>query len=55
MTVQTAEMKEEEPEPVVSPEEVEATAEKGEAEEGAAEGGEAKPTDSGKEDKSSEG
>jgi len=32
VTVQTAEMKEEEPEPEVSPEEVEATAEKGEAE-----------------------
>lgn len=43
VTVQTAEMKEEEPEPEVSPEDVEATAEKGEAEEGAtAEGGEEK-------------
>lgn len=42
VTVQTAEMKEEEPEPEVSPEDVEATEEKGEAEEGApAEGGEA--------------
>ena len=63
VTVQTAEMKEEEPEPVVAPEEVEATAEKGETEEGApAEGGEATPAASGKEakpeakkDKSSEG
>jgi large subunit ribosomal protein L25 len=35
VTVQTAEMKEEEPEPEVSPEDVEATAEKGEVEEGA--------------------
>lgn len=42
VTVQTAEMKEEEPEPEVSPEEVEATAEKGEAEEGAPEGEENK-------------
>ncbi len=55
VTVQTAEMKEEEPEPVVSPEEVEATSEKGEAEEGSTEVGEAKPTAGGKEDKSSEG
>ncbi len=36
-------MKEEEPEPEVSPEEVEATAEKGEVEEGTSEGGEHKP------------
>lgn len=55
VTVQTAEMKEEEPEPVVSPEEVEAIAEKGEAEEGAAEGGEANPPAAGKKEESSEG
>jgi len=51
ITVQTAEMKEEEPEPEVAPEEVEAIAEKGEAEEGAAEGGEASSPSGGKEDK----
>lgn len=44
VTVQTAEMKEEEPEPEVSPEDVEAVSEKGEAEEGT-EGGEGKAED----------
>lgn len=53
VTVQTAEMKEEEPEPEVSPEDVEAVAEKGEAEEGAE--GEAESPPAGGKEEPSEG